>query len=171
MLGAPAVKRLAPMMAELMPRLRRFEELIISDEIAAALIAMSAATMDRRLVAQRAKMTLLAMIMPFPITGVDSDNGSEFINHHLLDWCERHKIAFTRSRPGNSNDGALRSTPARRSHQQTHPHEPLTRADRSMSQRLQLCAHLAVSQQAPAAARYKRRRRSSSHATRSPSPY
>jgi hypothetical protein len=44
--------------------------------------------------------------MPFPIVGVDSDNGSEFINHHLLDWCERRKITFTRSRPGNSNDGA-----------------------------------------------------------------
>jgi len=37
---------------------------------------------------------------------VDSDNGSEFINHHLLDWCEKRQITFTRSRPGNSNDGA-----------------------------------------------------------------
>jgi transposase InsO family protein len=36
----------------------------------------------------------------------NSDNGSEFINHHLLDWCERRQITFTRSRPGNSNDGA-----------------------------------------------------------------
>ena len=35
-----------------------------------------------------------------------SDNGSEFINHHLLDWCNRQQITFTRSRPGNSNDGA-----------------------------------------------------------------
>jgi len=32
--------------------------------------------------------------------------GSEFINHHLLDWCGRRKITFTRSRPGNCNDGA-----------------------------------------------------------------
>jgi hypothetical protein len=46
------------------------------------------------------------MIMPFPIIGVDSDNGSEFINHHLLDWCSTREITFTRSRPGNSNDGA-----------------------------------------------------------------
>jgi transposase InsO family protein len=37
--------------------------------------------------------------MPFPILGVD--NGSEFINHHLLAWCEQRKITFTRSRPGN----------------------------------------------------------------------
>ncbi|BAH50900.1 putative transposase [Rhodococcus opacus B4] len=36
---------------------------------------------------------------------MDSDNGSEFINHHLLAWCEKRKITFTRSRPGNSNDG------------------------------------------------------------------
>lgn len=45
-------------------------------------------------------------IMPFPLLGVDSDNGSEFINHHLLHWCEKHSITFTRSRPGNCNDGA-----------------------------------------------------------------
>jgi len=48
----------------------------------------------------------IASIMPFPLLGIDSDNGSEFINHHLLSWCEQRKITFTRSRPGNSNDGA-----------------------------------------------------------------
>lgn len=48
----------------------------------------------------------VAQIMPFPLLGVDSDNGSEFINHHLLDWCEKRSITFTRSRPGNCNDGA-----------------------------------------------------------------
>jgi len=37
---------------------------------------------------------------------VDSDNGSEFINHHLLDWCAQRRLTFTRSRPGNCNDGA-----------------------------------------------------------------
>ena len=34
------------------------------------------------------------------------DNGSEFINHHLLRWCEQERITFTRSRSGNKNDGA-----------------------------------------------------------------
>lgn len=48
----------------------------------------------------------ISKILPFPLLGVDSDNGSEFINHHLLDWCEKRQITFTRSRPGNSNDGA-----------------------------------------------------------------
>ncbi|MGB8381620.1 MAG: transposase family protein [Dermatophilaceae bacterium] len=43
---------------------------------------------------------------PFPILGIDSDNGSEFINDHLLRWCTDNEITFTRSRPGNKNDGA-----------------------------------------------------------------
>ena len=41
-----------------------------------------------------------------PILGIDSDNGSEFINHHLVAYCAQHRITFTRSRPGNKNDGA-----------------------------------------------------------------
>jgi hypothetical protein len=48
----------------------------------------------------------IAKIMPFPLLGIDSDNGSEFINYRLLTWCADRKLTFTRSRPGNSNDGA-----------------------------------------------------------------
>ena len=47
----------------------------------------------------------IAYKMPFPVLGVDSDTGSEFINVPLLQWCERHQITFTRARPGNKNDG------------------------------------------------------------------
>ncbi len=47
----------------------------------------------------------IAAVIPFPIRGIDSDNGSEFINFHLLDWCCKHQITFTRSRVGNKNDG------------------------------------------------------------------
>ena len=43
---------------------------------------------------------------PFPILGIDSDNGSEFINWELLTWCEQENLTFTRSRSGNKNDGA-----------------------------------------------------------------
>ena len=43
---------------------------------------------------------------PFPILGIDSDNGSEFINWELFRWCEQNKLTFTRSRSGNKNDGA-----------------------------------------------------------------
>ena len=37
---------------------------------------------------------------------IRSDNGSEFINYHLLRWCTDNQITFTRSRPNNKNDGA-----------------------------------------------------------------
>lgn len=47
----------------------------------------------------------IARAMPFPIVGVDSDNGSEFINDEVFAWCTRRKITFTRARPGNKNDG------------------------------------------------------------------
>ena len=43
---------------------------------------------------------------PFPVLGIDSDNGSEFINAHLFDYCIANKLTFTRSRPFNKNDGA-----------------------------------------------------------------
>jgi transposase InsO family protein len=43
---------------------------------------------------------------PFSILGIDSDNGSEFVNSHLFEYCTDRKITFTRSRPGNKNDGA-----------------------------------------------------------------
>ena len=43
---------------------------------------------------------------PFEVLGLDSDNGSEFINAHLFDYCSEHELTFTRSRPGNKNDGA-----------------------------------------------------------------
>ena len=48
----------------------------------------------------------VASQFPFPILGIDSDNGSEFINKHLLAYCTEHQITFTRSRPGNKNDGS-----------------------------------------------------------------
>ena len=55
-LRAPAGKRLAPMLAVLVPVLRRDGELDLTDGEAALLIAMSAATIDRRLASERAKM-------------------------------------------------------------------------------------------------------------------
>ena len=41
---------------------------------------------------------------PFPVLGIDSDNGSEFINSHLKRYCEVHRITFTRARPYKKND-------------------------------------------------------------------
>lgn len=42
--------------------------------------------------------------LPFPYTGIDSDNGSEFINAHLYKYCSENNICFTRSRPYTKND-------------------------------------------------------------------
>lgn len=183
----PAGKRMAPFLPELVVRLRACGELDISDETAAQLSAMSAATIDRRLAGDRAKLqvrgrsgtkpgsllksqipirtwagwddarpgfveidlvgheggnpkgtfcqtltvtdiatgwtetyavrskaqkwvfaALQAIIaaLPFPVLGIDSDNGTEFINEQLLTFCTDKKITFTRSRPGHKNDGA-----------------------------------------------------------------
>ena len=44
--------------------------------------------------------------LPFPLLGVDSDNGSEFINETLLRYCQAEHITFTRSRPYQKNDQA-----------------------------------------------------------------
>lgn len=44
--------------------------------------------------------------LPFPLLGIDSDSGSEFINHHLYRYCLREQITFTRSRPFRKNDQA-----------------------------------------------------------------
>ncbi len=185
-LGMPAGKRLAPMLAELVAVLHHFGELVIDEDTAGLLVSMSAATIDRHLAGERAKYQLrgrcttkpgsllksqipvrtwadwndarpgfveidlvchdggnsagqfaftltvtdiatgwtenrsvpskaakcvlaalndIAYKMPFPILGVDSDNGSEFINVYLLQWCEKHQITFTRARVANKNDG------------------------------------------------------------------
>ena len=44
--------------------------------------------------------------LPVPLLGLDSDNGTEFINHGLYRYCEEHGITFTRSRPYRKNDSA-----------------------------------------------------------------
>jgi len=43
--------------------------------------------------------------LPFDLLGIDSDNGSEFINHELYRYCTEESILFTRSRPYMKNDG------------------------------------------------------------------
>jgi hypothetical protein len=42
--------------------------------------------------------------LPFPLLGIDSDNGGEFINQCLWGYCQENKITFTRSRPYKKND-------------------------------------------------------------------
>lgn len=45
-------------------------------------------------------------VMPFTIKGLDSDSGSEFINWHLVKYCQSNNWFFTRSRPDRKNDNA-----------------------------------------------------------------
>lgn len=186
-MNAPAGKRMAPFMGEIVQQLRAHGELEISDEVAELLCSMSAATIDRRLAPDRKKLEVrgrsgtkpgtllksqisirtwadwdeqmpgfveidcvgheggdpsgdfcqtltvtdihtgwtetaavrnkaqkwvfaalvdLSARFPFPVKGIDSDNGSEFINNHLFRYCEQQEITFTHSRSGNKNDGA-----------------------------------------------------------------
>lgn len=42
--------------------------------------------------------------IPFEVTGLDFDNGSEFIDHDVIGWAANRKIFFTRSRPYKRND-------------------------------------------------------------------
>jgi transposase InsO family protein len=44
--------------------------------------------------------------LPFALTALDVDNGSEFINNRLIDYCLGHGIELTRSRPYRKNDQA-----------------------------------------------------------------
>jgi hypothetical protein len=44
--------------------------------------------------------------LPFKLLGIDSDNGSEFINYHLKTFCDQNKIQFTRGRPYKKDDNA-----------------------------------------------------------------
>lgn len=51
-----------------------------------------------------AALEKIAKDVPFPLRGIDSDNGSEFINKHLLRFCQAKRITFTRSRAYRKND-------------------------------------------------------------------
>lgn len=48
----------------------------------------------------------LRQVLPFALLGIDSDNGSEFINDMLYRYCLAEEITFTRSRPYRKNDQA-----------------------------------------------------------------
>ena len=51
-------------------------------------------------------LTAVSKRLPFPLLGLDTDNGSEFINYEMLKFCRREQITFTRSRAYKKNDQA-----------------------------------------------------------------
>jgi hypothetical protein len=58
----------------------------------------------------RSRETVLAAfhrartLFPFPILGLDTDNGGEFLNEELVAYCEQERITFTRGRPYQKRD-------------------------------------------------------------------
>jgi hypothetical protein len=187
-LNGPAGKRLAPFMAEIVQALERCGELELAPEIRGKLLRVSAATIDRLLAPERARLRVkgrsgtkpgsilkrqipirtfaewdearpgfcevdlvahdggnphgefcqtldltcvatgwtdcrgvrnkaqrwcfealmdIEGSLPFPLLGLDSDNGSEFINDQLFRYCTDRQITFTRSRPYRKNDNCF----------------------------------------------------------------
>ncbi len=51
-------------------------------------------------------MDEMRQALPFELVGIDSDNGSEFINYHLKAYCDQRQIQFTRGRPYKKDDNA-----------------------------------------------------------------
>jgi hypothetical protein len=43
-------------------------------------------------------------LLPFPILGIDTDNGGEFVNEAVIAYCEQEQITFTQGRPYLKND-------------------------------------------------------------------
>ena len=66
----------------------------------------SRAVLGRGETAVQQALDEVAGALPFPLLGVDSDNGSEFINWHLKAWCDQKKIQMTRGRPYKKDDNA-----------------------------------------------------------------
>lgn len=51
-------------------------------------------------------VTTVGKMLPFAMKGIDVDNGSEFINDSLFNFCRENQIEFTRARPRRKNDQA-----------------------------------------------------------------
>ena len=66
----------------------------------------TAAVLGKGQVAVQRALAELRAALPFRLRGIDSDNGSEFINQHLWDYCQAQEIQFTRGRPYQKDDNA-----------------------------------------------------------------
>lgn len=63
-----------------------------------------AATPNKAQVHVFAALQQIRARLPFPLLGLDSDNGSEFINDELRRYCLQEHLTFTRGRAGRKND-------------------------------------------------------------------
>src|SRR5437763_2463138 len=65
-----------------------------------------AAIANKSQLAVVAALHALRRRFPFPLRGIDSDNGSEFLNAHLVRYCATEHLTFTRCRAYHKNDQA-----------------------------------------------------------------
>src|SRR5438270_3727529 len=65
-----------------------------------------AAIANKGQVAVLAALERLRARLPFPLRGVDCDNGSEFLNAHLVRYCQAERLTLTRCRADRKNDQA-----------------------------------------------------------------
>jgi hypothetical protein len=66
----------------------------------------SQAVLGKSQEAVRAALETIRQVLPFGLRGIDSDNGSEFINGHLYRYCQAQALQFTRGRPYKKDDNA-----------------------------------------------------------------
>jgi hypothetical protein len=66
----------------------------------------SRAVMGKGQIAVLGAMQDIEQALPFKLLGIDSDNGSEFINYHLKTFCDQKSIQLTRGRPYKKDDNA-----------------------------------------------------------------
>jgi hypothetical protein len=66
----------------------------------------SGALLGKSQVRVQTTLAQLRTQLPFRLQGIDSDNGSEFINFHLHAFCQAEQIQFTRGRPYKKDDNA-----------------------------------------------------------------
>lgn len=66
----------------------------------------SRAVMGKSQIGVLKAMQDIEQALPFKLLGIDSDNGSEFINYHLKTFCDQNQIQFTRGRPYKKDDNA-----------------------------------------------------------------
>ena len=64
------------------------------------------AVLGRGEVAVQEALEAIRRTLPFRLRGIDTDNGSEFINDHLYRYCQALEIQFTRGRPYKKDDNA-----------------------------------------------------------------
>ena len=60
--------------------------------------------LEKSAAAVRAALGQARTLFPFPLLGIDTDSGAEFLNEELIAYCEQEHLTFTRGRPAVKND-------------------------------------------------------------------